>query len=82
MSVITSISIANHGADVGRLTAVLAAFVASHKGDARPDVDGYNRSCDPGDLEFCSLQAHRASESIQDKSLDERFSICHTPAYD
>jgi len=55
--------------------------VATHKGNARPDVDGYNRSREPGDLESSSLQAHRASESIQDKSSDARLSICHMPAY-
>ena len=55
--------------------------MATHKGNARPDVDGYNRPREPGDLESFSLQAHRASESIQDKSSDARLSICHMPAY-
>jgi len=55
--------------------------VVTHKGNTRPDVDGYNRSRESADLESSSLQAHRASESIQDKSSDARLSICHMPAY-
>ena len=81
MSMITPISTANHYAVANHVTGVLSSFVATHKGNARPDVDGYNRSREPGDLESSSLQAHRASESIQDKSSDARLSICHMPAY-
>jgi len=82
MSMITPISTANHYAVANHVNAAYGSFVASHKGSARPDVDGYNRSREPGDLESSSLQAHRASESIQDKSLDARLSICHMPAYE
>jgi len=81
MSMITPISAANHYADANHANAAYRSFVASHKGNTRPDVDGYNRSREPADLEFSSLQAHRASESIQDKSSDARLSICHMPAY-
>lgn len=82
MSMITPISIANHYAVANHVNAVSGSFVVTHKGNARPDVDGYNRSPEPGDLESTSLQAPRASESIQDKSSDARLSICHMPAYE
>lgn len=81
MSMITPIPPANHYAVANHVTGVLRSFVATHKGNVQPDVDGYNRSREPRDLESSSLQAHRASESIQDKSSDARLSICHMPAY-
>lgn len=81
MSMITPIPTANHYAVANHVNGVQRTFVGTHKGNARLDVDGYNRSREPGDLESFSLQAHRASESIQDKSSDARLSICHMPAY-
>jgi hypothetical protein len=63
-------------------TACQRAFVARHKAGQRSAGDGYKSVLKPRGLGYCFLQAHRAGESIQDKSQDARLLICHTPAYD
>ena len=77
---IKSISANAHYAIASHANGAPASFVGTHNGTTRPDVGGYNLDHKPADLEFCALQAPRASESIQDKSLDARLSICHMPA--
>jgi hypothetical protein len=77
---IKSISATAHYAVASHANAAFASFVGTHNGTTRPDVGGYNLAHKPADLDSCSLQAHRASESIQDKSQDARLSICHMPA--
>jgi len=56
--------------------------VVWHKGGVQPGVRGYKRERQTPDAEFPLLQRDHPSEIIQDKSLDDRLIICHTPAYE
>ena len=61
---------------------LIVGFVGGHKPGTWPEGGGYKRLREPADLLYYFLRPHRAGESIQDKSEDDRLYFCHQPAYD